>query len=242
MTIHKFDSLASTNSQMSVMSEDLGHGDVVICREQTAGRGQRGNSWEAEPGRNLTFSIMLRPKRLEAHESFQMSMAVSVGITEALRELLGHEVLIKWPNDIYVGDKKLAGILIENSFYGKRIDRAIVGIGLNVNQSHFRSDAPNPVSMSTVAGHDFSLDKVLTAVTERIAGVFDDYETTTCIERLVERYHAMLWRREGLHRWHDNLTGEDIQASIARVEPSGHLVLATSPERRYAFKEVAAIL
>lgn len=240
--IHRFDSLASTNSRMAQMAGGLRHGDIVICREQTAGRGQRGNSWEAAPGANLTFSLMLRPRVLPPARSFEMSMAVSVGIVRALRDILGKEILIKWPNDIYAGDLKLAGILIENSFSGNAIDHAIVGIGLNVNQTVFVSDAPNPVSMAQIAGRMFDLGTVLDAVAGSIISTFDAYEDAPCPSRLSAIYHSMLWRREGTHRWLDNLTGETLLAPLARVETSGHLVLATEPPRRYAFKEITALL
>lgn len=240
--IYRFDALASTNTQMASMADSLGHGDVVVCRKQTAGRGQRGNSWEAEPGSNLTFSLLLRPQVIMAKDAFIMSMAVSVGITKALRKMLGREVSVKWPNDIYVDDRKLAGILIENSFSGQNIGHAIVGIGLNVNQRVFRSDAPNPVSMANLAGEEFDLDSVLASVVKGILDEFNACEKCGEYAELVKEYHSMLWRRKGVHPWHDCLTGEQITAAISRVEPSGHLVLATNPERTYAFKEVSAIL
>jgi len=242
MTIHRFHTLTSTNSQMATIAPSLAHGDIVICHEQTAGRGQRGNSWESEPGRNLTFSLLLRPRRIEAPDAFLMSMAVSIGITEALRKLLCQDVLIKWPNDIYVGDRKLAGILIENSFSGRKIGHAIIGIGLNVNQTVFRSDAPNPVSMAELSGHEYDLDEVLETVTGRIVAEVDAYESFPRTDLLVEHYHNLLWRRQGIHRWHDCITDKDITAAIAHVSPTGHLTLATTPPRTYAFKEVAAIL
>lgn len=240
--IYRFDALASTNTQMASMAASLGHGDVVVCREQTAGRGQRGNSWEAEPGRNLTFSLLLRPQVIMAKDAFIMSMAVSVGITKVLRKMLGRAVSVKWPNDIYVDDRKLAGILIENSFSGQNIGHAIVGIGLNVNQRVFRSDAPNPVSMANLAGEEFDLDGVLASVVNGILDEFNACEKCGEYAELVKEYHSMLWRRKGVHSRHDCLTGEQITAAISHVEPSGHLVLATNPERTYAFKEVSAIL
>lgn len=240
--IYRFDSLTSTNSKMAEMAASLNHGDIVICSEQTAGRGQRGNSWEAAPGANLTLSMMLRPTSLEAAKAFLMSMAVSVGIVSALSDILKTEILIKWPNDIYFGNRKLAGILIENSLSGKYIDHAVVGIGLNVNQTCFVSDAPNPVSMSTIAGRKFDLMEVLDSVSEGIIQEINSLTADSDNSDLIADYHSKLWRKEGSHRWHDCHTGEDLTASILRVEPSGHLVLATVPPRIYAFKEVAAIL
>ena len=229
---------------MATLPPDTPDGTVVTVRDQTCGRGQRGNSWEAAPGKNITLSILLRPEEVEARSQFMVSEAVALGVADTVMEFLGPDanVKVKWPNDIYVDDRKLAGILIENSFSGQNIGHAIVGIGLNVNQRVFRSDAPNPVSMANLAGEEFDLDSVLASVVNGILDEFNACEKCGEYAELVKEYHSMLWRRKGVHPWHDCLTGEQITAAISRVEPSGHLVLATNPERTYAFKEVSAIL
>ena len=238
--IRRFDSLASTNS--AIAADDPPHGTVYITDCQTAGRGQRGNSWEARPGLNLTFSILLRPHTIYPAGAFAVSMLTSLSIADALSDLLnGRDVLIKWPNDIYVDDLKLCGILIENSLTS-RIERSIVGIGINVNQRTFVSDAPNPVSMATIAGHDFSLDNVLDTVISRILSDFDAYEANPSIESLTVRYRARQWRGSGIHRWRDNITGEIFDAAVASIAPDGMLTLDTIPPRTYAFKEVAHVL
>ena len=116
MIIKRFDSLASTNTAIAGDATSLPHGTVYVATAQTAGRGQRGNSWEAEPGQNLTFSILLRPTIIPPAESFAVSMLTSLSIVTVLSEWLKMDVRIKWPNDIYVGDQKICGILIENTF------------------------------------------------------------------------------------------------------------------------------
>lgn len=242
MAVIWLDSLQSTNTYMRAHADEYVHGDVLVVREQTAGRGQRGNSWEAEPGRNLTFSMMLCPRAIRPADAFLLSMLTALSIADSVSSAIGAEARVKWPNDIYVGDRKIAGILIENSFSGALYERAVLGIGLNVNQTRFVSDAPNPVSMAQIAGREFDLDDVLGAVTDTIAADLAAFNPASDAAPLVERYNDRLWRRTGIHPWHDNLTGEDILAAIDRVEPSGHLVLATEPPRRYAFKEVAAVL
>lgn len=242
MAILRVDSLQSTNTYMRTHAADFCHGDVLVVREQTAGRGQRGNSWEAEPGRNLTFSMMLCPCAIRPADAFLLSMLTALSIADSLEALLGTEVRVKWPNDIYVGDRKIVGILIENSFSGTTYDHAVLGVGLNVNQTRFVSDAPNPVSMAQIAGHGFDLDEVLCRVTDDIVEAVDGFNPSADAADLVGRYNSRLWRGSGRHRWHDNMTGEDIVAAIVRVESSGHLVLAGDPPRRYAFKEVAAVL
>lgn len=236
------DSCPSTSSLLLMREASLSHGAVVAARAQTAGRGQRGNSWEAEPGRNLTFSILLRPTTLEAARSFEMSMIVSLALLRTLQPLLEEKVSIKWPNDIYAGDRKLCGILIENAFCGTHIERSVVGIGVNVNQKEFRSDAPNPVSLTQLTGQSYDLDALLRDITSAILSDLADYEKAPDPQGLSERYRASLWRGTGAHDWLDCATGQVVHASIAHVALSGHLTLDTRPPRTYAFKEIAAIL
>lgn len=241
MRILEYTSLRSTNSEMARLVDSLFHGDVIVTDEQTAGRGQRGNSWEAEPGKNLTFSLFLKPEKLRAADSFLLSMAISVGIVDALNKILfPEEVTVKWPNDIYWKDLKLAGILIENSFVGPYVDYSIVGIGLNVNQKNFLSDAPNPVSMSRICGNDSDLKNVLNVVVESILDVL------SLIARprpLIERYHSSLWRRAGFHLWREP-AGNVFEAQIQSVAPTGHLTLeiVKGEKRIYAFKEVFPVI
>ena len=236
------DEASSTNTEAALL--DPAHGTVVACRRQTAGRGQRGNSWEATPGENLTFSVVLRPRTIEACRQFEISEIVSLAIVDVLRRHVGEGVAIKWPNDIYWRDLKICGILIENAVCGGGIERSIAGIGINVNQVRFLSDAPNPVSMRSVTGTEYPLDALLDEFAGEIVGAFDEYEKEPDFESLHMRYCAALWRGEGLWPWHDAMAGEDITASIAGVGPMGHLTLrlADGTERVYAFKEVAAVL
>ncbi|MDE5982764.1 MAG: biotin--[acetyl-CoA-carboxylase] ligase, partial [Duncaniella sp.] len=126
----------STNTELAAIAAESPHGTVVTTRCQTAGRGQRGNTWEAAPGRNITMSVLLKPETILAREQFAVSEAVSLAIVTVLRRHLPAEahVAIKWPNDIYVNDLKICGILIENSLIGNRIGHSIAGIGININQ------------------------------------------------------------------------------------------------------------
>ncbi len=241
--IRRFPSIKSTNTAMAAEAGTLPHGAIFVTDDQTAGRGQRGNSWEAAPGENLTFSILLRPRTITPIESFTISMLTSLSIADALEaHLHGKHVMIKWPNDIYVDDLKLCGILIENSFMGRTIAHSIVGIGINVNQRQFLSDAPNPVSMANLADRHFDLHVLLNEVGQRILDDFDAYEDAPDIEALTATYRARQWRGTGIHRWHDVLRNETIEAEILSVAPTGHLTLATNPPRTFAFKELAAVL
>lgn len=152
----------STNNYANhlVLSNAAEEGSVVLARFQKSGRGQAGNGWESQSGMNLLASIILYPKFLQAGKQFEISKLVSLSILEFLKKETG-SVSIKWPNDIYVGEKKIAGILIENSIKGQNLFSSVVGIGLNVNQEKFVSDAPNPVSLKQLTGKNYNVETVL---------------------------------------------------------------------------------
>lgn len=236
----------STNSLLAASAADAVHGYVIAARRQTAGRGQRGNSWESAPGMNLTFSMLLRPTAIEAASQFRLSMIISLGVCEALDRAAGrHDAFsVKWPNDIYYGDKKVCGILIENSLAGRRIERSIAGIGVNVNQLRFESDAPNPVSLVHIIGRETALEPLLADICRSIIDRYEDYRNNHDFERLVGEYRRRLWRKTGLHKWHDCLKDEKVVASVENVADDGILTLRLDDGslRSYAFKEVAAVL
>ena len=227
MTLEILDSCPSTNS---ALSRTAPHGHALMALEQTAGRGQRGNSWEAEPGRNITLSLMLRPEGLPAVRQFEVSEAVALGVADTLDRLGIRDVSVKWPNDIYVGDRKICGILIENTLSGALIERSVAGIGLNVNQTEFRSDAPNPVSVRQITGVEFELEPLARQMVGNI------------LERLGRENHAdyrrRLWRGAGVWPWRTP-DGQRFEAEVSDVLPTGHLVLGQSV---YAFKEVFPIM
>lgn len=245
MEIIELEETASTNSWLAARAHESSEGLTVLCRRQTAGRGQRGNRWESEPDKNITMSLLLKPAGLHPSRQFLVSQAVSVAIVTVLsRYLPGHEVCIKWPNDIYVSDRKICGILIENSITQSGINHCIVGMGINVNQTRFFSDAPNPVSMTMLTGREYAPR----ALAEEIVGeILRETAAITADDTagLQKRYSAMLWRRKGYWPYTDNLRDERIMARIAGVAPDGILTLelAGSCElRSFAFKEVAACL
>lgn len=239
--------LASTNTTAAGLGESAGHGTAVRAISQTAGRGQRGNTWESAPGLNATFSLILRPEKWPARRQFELSMAVSVAICRALEHTLGSgdSVMIKWPNDIYVGDRKLCGILIENSLAGQMLGRMIVGIGVNLNQTVFVSDAPNPVSLKQLTGREFDVEKVVGDVCGQIVQDVDAYVAAPNLARLSDEYHRRLWRFDGKkYKWLDAATGVVFDARITGVAPDGMFGLSddNGKARTYAFKEVQAIL
>lgn len=245
-SIEWIDSCDSTNTLMKSRGEAVAHGHVIATRTQTAGRGQRGNSWEAEPGKNLTFSQMLRTDGMDAERQYELSMLTALAILNVLERHLGRDarLSIKWPNDIYAADRKLGGILIEGSVCAGCLDHIVLGAGINVNQSEFRSDAPNPVSMTQITGKEYDLEALMQEIGDEIADQMAIYEEDPDGEALRAMYKDALWRREGMHAYRDTATGEHFEAEIADVLPSGLLRLrrADGSEHDYEFKQVAAIL
>ncbi len=249
MEIIKIESTDSTSSHLAGIAEGCAHGTAVMARVQTAGRGQRGNSWEAEPGMNITLSRLLRPEGLEPARQFIISQAVSLAIVEMLDNFIGADaVSIKWPNDIYVNDSKIAGILIENVISGSAISRSIVGVGLNVNQTEFLSDAPNPVSLKQLLPKvDFNVDVLAEVMVSDILGKVDQALSSECeAGEISGEYFARMWRGDGYyHRYYDHTRGLYMNARIDSVAASGHITLTDQADgvaRTYAFKEISAVL
>lgn len=216
---------------------------VAVARSQTAGRGQRGNSWESEPEKNLTFSIRLHPTFLEVRQQFILSQAIALSIKEVLYDYVrSPHPRIKWPNDIYWNKKKLGGILIENDLTGKMIDQCIIGVGLNLNQEHFTSDAPNPVSVWQITGHTTEPLTILRKIMQRFAGYYEQIKQGNTLE-LIDNYHKALFRRVGYHKFRIP-DGEVFDGRIRRVEPDGHLILEDTQGQMhtFGFKEIEYVL
>ena len=216
---------------------------------QTAGRGQTGNGWESEDGKNLLCSILLPPRA----NLFELNVITSVAVHRMINcqfSILNSQLTIKWPNDIYWGDKKLAGILIENAIIGNEVKYSIAGIGLNVNQTEWKSDAPNPVSLKQITGKEYDIDALMTTLMNKIHEV-----QTMRQEDIWEYYRRHLYRREGEWLFAErevNLTPsriltkqpkEAFKASIADITKQGELVLRTAQgEQKYHFKEILFVV
>lgn len=219
MNIIRLASTPSTNAAAAAMGAAAEDGTVVATAEQSAGRGQRGNTWESEPGKNLTFSIVVR-RGFEAPRQFELSMLVSLGVTAALSKYLDPSRLkVKWPNDIYFDDRKLAGILIENTVNSRGIERSIVGIGLNVNQTEFMSEAPNPVSMKGITGETYDLETLLEETAGTVLDFIDQYCSVEEPDELHALYMQRLWRNDGqTHAWTDT-TEKKAESDISMPTP-----------------------
>jgi BirA family biotin operon repressor/biotin-[acetyl-CoA-carboxylase] ligase len=136
-------------------------GTVITTENQVEGRGQIGSKWESEAGKNIILSIILRPNFLPAREQFLLNQAITLGVVNFIQYYITTGVKIKWPNDIYVHKKKVAGILIQNQLSGSRIQSSVIGIGLNINQVVFLSDAPNPTSFKLLTAHEFQIEQLI---------------------------------------------------------------------------------
>ena len=213
---------------------------VVVADFQTSGRGQRGNSWESDSGKNLLFSIVIFPEFLEARRQFLISQIISLAIKEEL-DTYTTDISIKWPNDIYWKEKKICGMLIENDLMGRNISQSIAGIGININQETFHSSAPNPVSLRQITGKEFDLFEILKSIVLRIQSYYSLLKKGNT-ESIVCQYEMSLFRKEGMHRFKD-ANGEFL-ARIIRVEPEGRLILEDEMlnKRGYMFKEVEYLL
>ncbi|MCD8293358.1 MAG: biotin--[acetyl-CoA-carboxylase] ligase [Prevotellaceae bacterium] len=215
---------------------------TVTARYQTAGKGQRGNSWEAEAGKNLLFSFLLYPRFMEARAQFALSQIVCLAVQQELSTHIAG-VTVKWPNDIYCGERKIGGMLIENELQGHHIDRSVVGIGLNVNQTRFLSDAPNPVSLWQLTGRVYDCRALLAGIMRRVAARYEALRGgTLTVAGLSTLYARVLFRREGFHPYKD--AAGLFQARLSQVEPDGRLVLQDTAGklRSYLFKEVQHVL
>ncbi len=239
--------VGSTNSyarQLLKQGTILPEFTLIEADAQTNGRGQQGNHWESEPCCNLTFSIVLHPLFLPVSCQFLLSQSIALSVCEALKCLVQKqgtglnaemEFTVKWPNDIYYADLKISGTLIESTIQGNKLATSIIGTGVNVNQQQFHSDAPNPVSLYQILGHETDRTALLTDIVQR----FTDYYQLLAQSQfdIVRRqYMATLYRRQGFHLFED--AQGPFSASIADVEPTGHLLLRRTDGTlsRYEFK------
>ncbi|MCX6231531.1 MAG: biotin--[acetyl-CoA-carboxylase] ligase [Bacteroidetes bacterium] len=238
--IIRLKSITSTNDYASglVKSNNPAEGTVIWANSQTAGKGQKGNSWESEADKNLTFSFILHPVLINPSEQFLLNKAISLGITDYLKTKINTlAVKIKWPNDIYAGEKKIAGILIENEILGNTLETAIVGIGLNINQLKFSDKIPNPTSLALITGMESDLQHVLFQVLYKIQDRIINFYNND-IESINDDYlNDLLYFKIYKKYYYNN---REIEAMIMDVSEFGELILRTKEEEviKCSFKEI----
>ena len=248
--------IKQTHSTSTLLREQyadhLPHLYTIRTDFQTAGRGQAGNSWESEAGKNLLISTLLRYQGIQASQQWRLSMLVAVALWDTLAKHLPQDKLsIKWPNDIYYGDKKLVGILIENSLSGAYVGYTIVGIGINVNQTQWLSNAPNPISMQEITGLEYDVEELFN---EWISSM-KSWEIAST-EDIQAAYMQRLYR---CHGWHEYIEREvstqptaiaqkgiegAFSAEILTITEQGELVLRlqNNEEKKYHFKQIRFVI
>lgn len=233
----------STNNELRrlISHEPIDTFTMLTAEYQTSGRGQVGNTWESEKGKNLLMSILMRPKQLDVRQQYMLSMSLSVAVVRALRPIVNN-VEIKWPNDIYVDNKKLGGILIENMLKGIFIDYSIMGLGLNINQTKFISDAPNPVSIKNITNTDYSPQIIAENIQSEIVLAVNKVDNQQ-FEQIRNEYMSVLYRNDMQYYSYKDDSGQ-FMARIADIEPDGHIIMIDQDNvhRRYTFKEVEFII
>lgn len=233
-------------------SDELPHLYAIRTDFQTAGRGQTGNGWESEKGKNLLVSVLLKYPEIAASEQWRLSMLVAVTLYEAIAQFVPEQMLtIKWPNDIYYGEKKMAGILLENFLQGPYIQYSIAGVGVNVNQTEWVSDAPNPLSMRLITGEEYDVETLMHAWMEQMV-VWQEHTT----QDLRNAYMQRLYRKDGWHYYVErevdvsptNIAKMDVDnaflAQIVDITPQGELQLRMQNDeiKTYHFKQIRFVL
>lgn len=238
--IIRLEEIDSTNRYLKNYREE---GDeemiVAVADYQAAGKGQGTHTWESEKGKNLLFSIKVYPHWIPVRRQFVLSMAGALAVKDALDSYV-ENITLKWPNDVYWNDLKISGTLIENTIDSKGIKSCVFGIGLNVNQLVFHSDAPNPVSLAQILGHEVDRDEVLKKILDGFGKYYEllrraDYMDVSGI------YHLSLYRRKGFHPYRD--ADGEFEGALVEVEDDGHLILHDRQGRirSYAFGEISIV-
>ena len=240
ITLKEVDSTNNFLKELLSNSKPLMEGTVIMAENQFAGRGQQQNRWFAEPGKNLTFSLLLKPHFLRVTQQFDLVRAVSLGVFDALYPLLGEKLKIKWPNDIYYGDKKLGGMLIENLLQGEKINNTVVGIGLNINQDVFPDLLVNVTSLKQILHQDYDLKTLLSEICRHIEAYYLNIKAGKYLF-VREIYLSRLY---GLNEERFFKAGETIfKGIIVNVKDNGLLVVKNnnSEEMEFSLKEIAFI-
>lgn len=231
----------STNTVLGqlLVNEELPSGFMLLARNQLRGRGHRGSFWESSPGKNITATILLRPKNLKPADQFYLTMVMALGVVDILRKLIPEgKWSVKWPNDVYYAKKKIAGILIENVLSGNDFGHCLAGIGLNVNQREFLTDAPNPISLSMITGDIYEIEDLAGQIRESVLQRFSLLEEGRYAElRSDYLNHLYLRGLPALYCYEDKI----VKATIQDVDPYGRLELTTIETGELilaAFKEI----
>ncbi|WP_214073429.1 biotin--[acetyl-CoA-carboxylase] ligase [Mucilaginibacter sp. dw_454] len=236
LTLKEVDSTNTFLKNLLSNSKPVPEGTVIMAETQFAGRGQQNNKWHAEPGKNLTFSLLLKPHFLDIGNQFDLNRAISMGVYDTLCPLLGNMLKIKWPNDIYYGDKKLGGMLIENLLQGSQIKNSVIGIGLNINQQNFPDDAANATSVKQILQRDYELKDILADICNNIEAWYLNLKAgKTSVVRNTYLSRLYWYSQEK----HFRAAGQEFTGTITGVKDNGLLVVKhNDTETTYNLKEI----
>lgn len=232
----------STNNVLLRHIRDYDNLSVVAAVKQTAGRGQRGNRWVSAPGDNLTFSLLLKPEGLPAREMMALTCLATLAVRDVLRET-GVPAVIKWPNDIYVGKRKICGMLVENGLEGGFIAWSVIGIGINLNQTEFPGELLNPTSVKRLTGRTYDPVSFLETICTGLEKRLPELATSDGRKRLLDTYERDLFQKDSPASYRDPETGKTFTGIIRGITPEGLLRMeAEGWERTFGFKEISYIL
>jgi len=233
----------STNSFINklLLHDRLPEGAAILSHEQTAGRGQAGEQWISEQGKNILVSIIYYPSFISIQRVFMLSKAFSLGVYDCIREILREDVKIKWPNDIYFRNKKLGGILIENSIRNSVLNHTLLGIGLNLNQEVFPATLPNPVSLKMILGKELDLHEFFNGLCNSLEHRYLQLKAGHT-EDINEDYLNALYRFGEFHDYQNN--AEKFKGKITGIGDDGKIMMIRENGiiEKYDFKEVRFVI
>ena len=233
------DTVDSTNNYaMATVHAGMAiHGAVWFAKEQTAGKGQRGKHWISEKGKNIALSLVLEPERLSIKSQFQLSAVVSITCFEFFSKYAGEETTIKWPNDLFWRDRKAGGILIENVLQGKTWRWAVVGIGININQTKFEKAITNPVSLKQITGKNF---KIIELAKELKGLLMKNLRELKPVDKIFNQYNEHLYKINKTVKLKKD--GVIFDTVIKEISAAGRLITVDAIEREFDFGEVEWVL
>ena len=241
------ESTDSTNEEAKRRIDICDNMSVLSALSQTSGKGQRGNTWSSEVGQNLLFSIIMKDVfRIKACDQFVISELSALAVADLL-SMHGIKASIKWPNDIYVGKRKICGILVENSLRGEWINSTIIGIGLNINQRNFDVNIPNPTSMALENGNETTYD--IRQLLDEFMDIFSRYadkylNITGGYLKLRKMYLSLLWRKDEPYQYIRTSDGSTFNGIIRGISDLGHLRIENEKgeSEEFAFKEISYVI
>ena len=239
--IEILDSVDSTNNyaMAKVRTGMVGHGQAIVAKEQTAGKGQRGKNWQMECGQNIAMSLIVKADKLKPEQQFLLSMVVSLGVYDFFNKYAGKETKIKWPNDLYWRDRKAGGILIETVFTGMDWKWAVAGIGININQTRFDKLLPNPVSLQQITGNKYDVIEMTKELYHFVMKRMEKIGIDT-IDKTVKEYNRHLYK---LNETVSLKKGNAVfKTTVKEVSIHGQLCTIDTTKRHFGFGEVEWVL